>query len=83
MHKSGVARRVPFRGVGLGVQTPAPGRKDGLNVPLRWPDASGVIVIGPIRDQAGQRRADPGLGQGLGAVVARAARQAQTQGRPR
>ena len=76
----GLARRVPFRVVGLGVQAPAPGRKDGLDVPLRPPGAEGVAVIGPVRNQAGQGRADPGLDPGLGAGVARAARQAPAQG---
>lgn len=77
-----VARRVPCRVVGLGVQTPAPGRQDSLNAPLRQLGAEGVAVVGPIRDQAGQGRADPSLdlNPGLGAVVALVARQAQTQG---
>ena len=78
----GVARLVPFRVVGLGVQTPVPGRNDGLNALLFQPGAEGVAVVGPVREQAGQGRAGSGLdqGPGLGAVVARAARQVQTQG---
>ena len=67
----GVACRVRFRGVRLGVQTSVPSRNDGLKAPLRQLDAEGVAVIGPIRDQAGQGRADPSLdqGPGLGAVI--------------
>ena len=65
-----VARLVPFRVVGMGVQTPALGWKDGLDAPLRQLGAKGTAVIGPVRDQAGQGRAGPGLGQGLSAVVA-------------
>ena len=80
----GVARRVPFRGVRLGVRSSAPDRKDGLEAPLRDPGAEGVAASGPIRDQAGQGRAGPGFhqGPGLGAVVARAARHAPVRGRP-
>ena len=77
----GLTRLVPFRVVGLGVQASAPGRKDGLDVPWRQPGAEAVVVIGPVRDQAGQGRvAVFPQGAGLGAVVARAARHAQAQG---
>ena len=44
----GVARRVRFRGVGLGVQASVPGRQDGLNGLLRPPGAEGGAVIGPV-----------------------------------
>ena len=79
---NGVARRVPFRVVGLGRGAPVPDRNDGLDALLRLPRAEGVSVLGPVVDQAGQRRS-PGFHQslGLGAVVALAAR--QRRGRPR
>ena len=68
-----------IRVVGMGVRAPAPGRNDGLNVPLRPLGAEAVAVIGPVRDQAGQGRVDPVFhqGPGLGAVVTLAARHAQ------
>ena len=68
---------VPGHGTGA-----APGRNDGLNSLLRQPRAEGVAVIGAVREQAGQRRADPGLNQGpgLGAVVALIPRHARAQG---
>ena len=77
----GLARLVPFRVVGLGVQAPAPGRNDGFNVPLRPPVAEAVAVIGPVRDQAEQGRVGLGFhqGPGLGTVVALAACHAQAQ----
>ena len=77
----GVARWVPFRG-GAGVRAPVPGRNDGLDAPLRPPRAEGVAVVGPVGDQAGQRRVRPGFhqGPGLSAVVALAARHVQAQG---
>ena len=69
-----MARLVRFRGVGLGVRAPLPGRNDGLGAPLRPPRAEGVAVIGPVGHLAGLRRARPGFqGPGLGAVVALAA----------
>ena len=66
----------------LEAQAPASGRNDGLNALWCQPRAEGVVVIGPVRDQAGQGRASPSFdpGPGLGAVMALAARQAQTQG---
>ena len=74
----GLARLVPFRVVGLGVQASAPGRNDGLDAPWRPPGAEAVVVLGPIRDQAGQGRvAVFHPGPGLGAVMALAARHAQ------
>ena len=77
----GLARRVPFRVVGLGVQASAPGRKDGLDVPWHPPGAEAVVVLGSVRDQAGQGRvAVFPQGPGLGAVGARAARHAQVPG---
>ena len=59
-----LARRVPFRVVGLGVRAPLPGGSDGLEVPLREPGAEGVAILGPIRDQAGQGRAGARFPQG-------------------
>ena len=78
----GVARRVPFLVVGLGVRAPVSGRNDGFDAPLRPPRAEGVAVIGPVGDQAGQGRVRPGFhqGSGLSAVVALAARHVQAQG---
>ena len=59
-----VARLVLFRVMGLGVQTPVPGRNDGLNAPLRQPSTEGITIIGPIRDQTGgPRRFKPRLGR--------------------
>ena len=57
----GLARRVPFRVVGLGVQAPAPGGKDGLHIPWRPLGTEAVAVISPVRDQAGQGRVGPGF----------------------
>ena len=76
----GVAHRVPFRIVGLGVRAPGSVRNDGLNTPPRPPGAEGVAVIDPIRDQAGQRIGS-GFPQGpsLGAVMARTTHHAQAQ----
>ena len=67
--------------MGLGVQAPAPGRNDGLDVPLRPLGAEAIAVIGPVRDQAGQGRVDPVFhqGPGPGAVMVLAARHAQAQ----
>ena len=76
----GIARLVPFGVVRPGVRAPLPGQNDGLNVPRLPSRAEGVAVIGPVGDQAGQGRPRPSFHQGLGAVVARAARQAQVQG---
>ena len=73
------ARPVRLRGIqASGARAWRPGD------PVRQPGAEGIAVIGPSRDQAGQRRAGPGFdpGPGLGAVKARAARHAQGQGRP-
>ena len=72
-----VARLVSFRGVGLGVQTPVPGRKDGLDALLFQPSAESVAVVGPVGDQ-GQGRAGSGLDPGPGWV--RSWRWPQTQG---
>ena len=52
----GLARRVPFRGAGLGVRAPLPGRNDGLEAPRRPPGAEGVAVLGPVGGQARPRR---------------------------
>ena len=78
----GLERLVSFRVVGLGVHAPLPGRNNGLDALLLPPGAEGVAVIGPVGDQAGQRRVRPGFhqGPGLGAVVALAPRHAQAQG---
>ena len=75
----GVARRVPFRGVGLGAREPGPGRNDGLAVLLCQLGAEDVAVIGSVRDQAGQGRVGLGFhpGPDLGAVVALAPAPAQ------
>ncbi len=71
----GVARRVPFRVVGL--RAPGPGRKDGLNA-----TREDVAFIGPVGAQAGLRRVRPSFHQdpGLRAVVTLAARHMQAQG---
>ena len=54
----GVARLVPFRVVvGLRIRAPLSGRNNGLGAPLHSPRAEGIAVIGPVGDQAGQRRA--------------------------
>ena len=74
----GVARRVPFRVMRLGVRAPAPDRDDSLQTPLREPSAESVAVIGPIRDQTGQGRAVQVFTQTR--AWARAARHAQAQG---
>ena len=68
----GLARLVSFRVVGLGIRAPLPGRNDGLDALLLQPRAEGITVIGPVGDQAGQRRVRLGFhqGPGLGAVVA-------------
>ena len=83
----GVARLVPFRVVELGVRAPGPGpgRNDDLEALPRPPRVAGVAVLGPICDQAGQRRVRPGCPQGpdLGVVGARAVRHAQAQGTAR
>ena len=39
-----VARRVRLRVARLGIQTPGPGRNDGLDAPLRQPSAEGIHV---------------------------------------
>ena len=78
----GLARLVSFRVVGLGVHAPLPGRNNGLDALLLPLGAEGVAVIGPVGDQAGQRRVRPGFhqGPGLGAVVVLVPRHAQAQG---
>ena len=67
----GVARLVPFRVVGLGVRAPVLGRNDYLDALPRELGAEGVAAIGPVGNQAGQRRVRPRFhqGPGLGAVV--------------
>ena len=80
----GVARRVPFRGVGLEVRVPDPGRNDGHHALPRQLGAQGVDVIGPVRDQAGPRRVRPSSRQGpsLGGRGAGRPSRAGTEGRP-
>ena len=76
--------RAWYRSGGLGVHAPLPGRNNGLDALLLPLGAEGVAVIGPVGDQAGQRRVRLGFhqGPGLGAVVALAPppRHAQAQG---
>lgn len=81
----GVARPVPDRVARLGLRAPGPGWKDSLKAPRCPPGAAGIDVIGPVRAQAGPRRAGSGRDPGPdpGAVVARAVRHARAQGTSR
>ena len=78
----GVARLVPFQGVGLGVRASGLDGNDGFNTLPRHPSARGVNVYRPGR-RSGRTAARPSRRPprpGLGAIVALAARHAQAQG---